>query len=161
MVSGCRTVVIPEGLLTTTTSPSQCSTATSAAFGGGNVNIMTRGIPNAPVFNVEVGSGYNSDSNDAGLTYPGGSDDGLGTDDGTRALPAELETALQTYEGDVDAFNILGTLNQDGNLHFLPEAKDINRDLALSLNRNLAFEQKDLGPDGSLEVQLGNRWYPS
>ena len=131
-----------------------------AAFGGGNVNIMTRGIPNAAVFNVEVGSGYNSDSNDPGLTYPGGSDDGLGTDDGTRALPAELETALQTYEGDIDAINILGTLNQDGNLHFLPEAKDINRDLALSLNRNLGFEQKDLGPDGSLEVQLGNRWYP-
>ena len=50
-----------------------------AAFGGGNVNILTRGIPNGPVLNVEIGSGMNSDSNDDGYTYPGGSDDGLGT----------------------------------------------------------------------------------
>ena len=130
-----------------------------AAFGGGNVNIITRGIPNGPILNFEVGSGMNSDSNDDGLSYPGGSDDGLGTDDGTRALPAELNSALQTYEGDIDPFGILGKLNQDGNLHFLPEATAINRDLALSLNRDLEFQEKSLGPDGSLEVQLGNRWF--
>ncbi len=130
-----------------------------AAFGGGNVNIITRGIPDGPVLNFEVGSGMNSDSNDDGLSYPGGSDDGLGTDDGTRALPAELNSALQTYEGDIDPFGILTKLNQDGNLHFLPEATAINRDLALSLNRDLEFQQKSLGPDGSLEVQLGNRWF--
>ena len=58
-----------------------------AAFGGGNINIVTRGIPNGPVLNFELGSGMNTDSDDNGLTYPGGSDDGLGTDDGTRALP--------------------------------------------------------------------------
>ena len=68
-----------------------------AAFGGGNVNIMTRGIPNGPVLNIEIGSGMNSDSNDDGLTYPGGGDDGLGTDDGTRAFPEELKAGLQTY----------------------------------------------------------------
>jgi outer membrane receptor protein involved in Fe transport len=130
-----------------------------AAFGGGNVNIITRGIPDGPVINVEVGSGMNSDSNDDGLTYPGGSDDGLGTDDGTRALPAELNAALQTYEGDIDPFGILTKLNQDGNLHFLPEATAINRELALSLNRDLGFENKSLGPDGSLELSLGNRWF--
>ena len=129
-----------------------------AAFGGGNVNIITRGIPDGPVFNVEIGSGVNTDSDENGLTYPGGSDDGLGTDDGTRALPADLEAALQTYEGDIDSFNILSKLNEDGNLHFLPEAKAINRQLALSLNRNLGFEEKSLGPDGSLDVSLGNRW---
>ena len=129
-----------------------------AAFGGGNVDIITRGIPNGPVVNVEVGSGMNTDSTDNGLTYPGGSDDGLGTDDGTRAFPAELEAALQTYEGDIDSFNILGKLNEDGNLHFLPEAKAINRELALSLNRNLGFQEKALGPDAGLDVSLGNRW---
>ena len=129
-----------------------------AAFGGGNVNIITRGIPNGPVVNVEIGSGVNSDSDDIGLTYPGGSDDGLGTDDGTRALPADLEAALQTYEGDIDSFNILSTLNEDGNLHFLPEATAINRQLALSLNRNLNFQEKSLSPDGSLDLALGNRW---
>jgi outer membrane receptor protein involved in Fe transport len=101
----------------------------------------------------------NSDSNEDGLTYPGGSDDGLGTDDGTRSLPAELDAALETYEGDIDPFGILTKLNEDGNLHFLPQAFAINRDLALSLNRDLGFEEKSLSPDGSFEVQLGNRWF--
>ena len=41
-----------------------------AAFGGGNVNIVTRGIPDGPVLNFELGSGMNTDSNDNGLTYP-------------------------------------------------------------------------------------------
>ena len=49
-----------------------------AAFGGGNVDIMTRSIPNGPVVNVEIGSGLNSDGSDTGYAYPGGSDDGLG-----------------------------------------------------------------------------------
>ena len=35
-----------------------------AAFGGGNVDIMTRSIPNGPVVNVEIGSGLNSDGSD-------------------------------------------------------------------------------------------------
>jgi outer membrane receptor protein involved in Fe transport len=130
-----------------------------AAFGGGNVNIITRGIPNGPVVNIEVGSGLNTDSSDPGLSYPGGSDDGLGTDDGTRAFPDELSSALQTYEGEIDPFGILSTLNQDGNVHFLPEATAINRDLALTLNRELGFQEKSLGPDGSLEASLGNRWF--
>jgi outer membrane receptor protein involved in Fe transport len=130
-----------------------------AAFGGGNVNIITRGIPNGPVVNIEVGSGLNTDSSDPGLSYPGGSDDGLGTDDGTRAFPDELSSALQTYEGEIDPFGILSTLNQDGNVHFLPEATAINRDSALTLNRELGFQEKPLGPDGSLEASLGNRWF--
>ena len=74
-----------------------------AAFGGGNVNIITRGIPNGPVFNVEIGSGMNSDSNDDGFTYPGGSDDSSGTDDGTRAFPDALARGLQQYRGNISA----------------------------------------------------------
>ena len=47
-----------------------------AAFGGGNVDIRTRSIPNGPVFNIEIGSGLNSDSGDDGSDpseiYPSG-----------------------------------------------------------------------------------------
>lgn len=130
-----------------------------AAFGGGNVNIVTRGIPNGPVLNVEIGSGMNSDSNGDGLTYPGGRDDGLGTDDGTRAFPEALTAALRRYEGDLSPENVYRRLGDDGNLHFFPEAETINRELALSLNRDLPIERKSLGPDGSLELSLGNRWF--
>ena len=33
--------------------------------------------------------------------------------------------------------------------------------LAVSLNRDVEIKEKDLGPDGSLEVALGNRWFVS
>ena len=47
--------------------------------GGGNVNIITRSIPNGPIVNVEIGSGLNSDGNTDGYTYAGGARDGRGT----------------------------------------------------------------------------------
>ncbi len=53
-----------------------------AAFGGGSVDIRTRGIPDRLVLDFEVGTGYNTDSDDDGLTYPGGDDDKWG--DGRR-----------------------------------------------------------------------------
>ena len=74
-----------------------------AAFGGGNIDIRTRGIPNGPVFNIEIGSGTNSDAGDEGYAYKGGHRDGLGRDDGTRAFPEPLQTGLQTYTGDISS----------------------------------------------------------
>jgi outer membrane receptor protein involved in Fe transport len=132
-----------------------------AAFGGGNINIRTRSIPNGPILNVEIGSGLNSDGNTDGLTYRGGHRDGLGRDDGTRAFPSELQTALQSYNGGVNPTRILEGLNADGNFHFLSEAEAINRDLAVSLNRDVELEDKKLSPDGSVELALGNRWFIS
>jgi TonB-dependent receptor len=132
-----------------------------AAFGGGNVDIRTRGIPNGPIVNIEIGSGMNSDANDRGYTYNGGSRDGLGRDDGTRAFPLELRTGLQTYRGDISPASILTQLNGDGAANTLADAQAVNRDLALSLNRDVEIETKNLSPDGSLELALGNRWFLS
>ena len=101
----------------------------------------------------------NSESNDDGFTYPGGSDDSLGTDDGTRAFPAALSAGLQEHRGNLAPTNILQTLNGDGNFHFLSEAEAINRDLAVSLNRDVEIGNKSLPPDGGLEFSLGNRWF--
>src|SRR5688572_27600800 len=81
-----------------------------AAFGGGNINIRTRAIPNGPFFNVEIGSGFNSDAGDDGLTYRGGHRDSLGRDDGTRGFPTGLQTALQSYNGSVNPTQILAGL---------------------------------------------------
>jgi TonB-dependent receptor len=131
-----------------------------AAFGGGNVNIVTRGIPEAPVVSVEIESGYNSESGDDGITYVGGHDDSLGTDDGTRAYPFALQEARQTYLGDIAATGIYNGLVRDGNVHTFAEAETINRDLATSLYRNIDFQQKSLSPDAGLEAAFGNSWYP-
>ena len=129
-----------------------------AAFGGGGVDIRTRGIPDRMVLDVQVGTGWNSDSNDDGLTYPGGSDDDWGTDDGTRALPQEIATAINDFQGDVSPTGILTALNRDGGFHTLAEAEQINREFATSLNRNVDFQQKSLDPDLSVEGAIGNAW---
>jgi TonB-dependent receptor len=130
-----------------------------AAFGGGNVDIRTRTLPEDFLFNVSVGIGTNSQSSDDGLTYPGGSDDSIGTDDGTRALPREIRDAIQTYRGNLSQTNIFNTLLQDGQNHTFEEAQQINRELATSLNRDVDFRDTSMDPDKSLELSAGNSWY--
>ncbi len=41
----------------------------------------------------------------------------------------------------------------------MSEAEAINRDLAVSLNRDVEIGNKSLPPDGGLEFSLGNRWF--
>ena len=130
-----------------------------AAFGGGNVDIRTRTIPDDFEFNVQFGIGTNSENSDDGIEYPGGSDDELGTDDGTRAIPAEIREAIQTYRGNLSQNSILNTLLMDGQFHSPEEAQQINRELATSLYRDVDFRSKSVDPDASVELSAGNSWY--
>jgi TonB-dependent receptor len=130
-----------------------------AAFGGGNVDVRTRGIPDEFVFSLQLGTGWNSESSNDGLTYPGGGDDRWGTDDGTRALPSEISAAIDQYQGDISATNIYNTLIRDGEFHSFAEAELINRQIATALNRDVDFRSKSMGPDLSGEVAIGNSWY--
>lgn len=61
-------------------------------FTGGGINIVTKSFPEKFFFNMSVGGSYNTQStlNERFLTYPGGSLDWVGMDDGTRALPSAL-----------------------------------------------------------------------
>jgi hypothetical protein len=129
-----------------------------AAFGGGNIDIMTRSIPNGPIFNIEIGSGLNSEGSTDGYTYRGGRDDGVGRDDGTRAMPTALREGLAAFRGNVTPENIQ-SMGQSGTPLSDAEASAINRSLGLSLYRDVEIERKSLGPDGGLEVALGNRWF--
>jgi TonB-dependent receptor len=129
-----------------------------AAFGGGNVDVRTRGLPDRFVADVEIGTGWNSDSDGSGYTYPGGSDDRWGTDDGTRALPRGITTAISDYTGDITPTGILRALNRDGGFHTLAEAEQINREIATNLNRNLDLRKESLDPDINVEAALGNMW---
>ena len=129
-----------------------------AAFGGGNVNIITRGIPNGPVASVEFESGWNFHSED-GLHYPGGSGDRLGEDDGTRAFPAAISAAIQQYQGNIGPTGIFNGLKRDGNFHAFSEAESLNRELATALNRNVEITSRSMNPDGGIQAALGNRWF--
>ncbi|MEE4298250.1 MAG: TonB-dependent receptor [Pseudomonadales bacterium] len=129
-----------------------------AAFGGGNIDIRTRNIPDGPIFDIEVGSGWNFESGSNTFTSSGGDDDWFGADDGGRALPAEISGAIQQYRGDVSTPNILNTLRFDGPAT-LTEATAINRQLATSLDATTGIREADVDADISLETTLGNRFY--
>lgn len=63
-------------------------------WAGGLVQVNTRDIPSKNFFNIQIGTGFNTQT--AGkdfYTYKGGKTDFLGIDDGTRALPAAYPTS--------------------------------------------------------------------
>lgn len=129
-----------------------------AAFGGGNIDIRTRGVPEGLVAEFKVGSGWNSDNSDDVLKAPGGGDDKWGTDDGTRALPGEISAGIADYQGSFSSANILQALRRDGQFHTIGEAEAINRQLATSLNRDIDIQSESANPDVSLEAVLGDSW---
>ena len=77
-----------------------------AAFGGGNIDIRTKAIPEDRVFTAKLNTGWNSESSDDGVTYSGGSDDKWGTDDGTREIPQAIVEGIQNYRGSFAPINI-------------------------------------------------------
>ncbi|MFX3658038.1 MAG: TonB-dependent receptor domain-containing protein [bacterium] len=131
-----------------------------AAFGGGNVDIRTKRIPEDRVFSIGIKTGWNSDS-DNGFTYSGGGDDKWGKDDGTRSLPNAIAEGIQTYQGNFSISNIFNVLRRDGQFHTVDEAVAINQDLATALNRDFDLREKSLDPDLSAEIVGGYRWFLS
>ncbi|MDX1403020.1 MAG: TonB-dependent receptor [Woeseiaceae bacterium] len=129
-----------------------------ANFGGGAVDIRAKGIPDGFVASIEFGGGFNSEASGTGLTYPGGGDDKFGTDDGTRALSADLLNAIDTFQGDIGVQSLLTMLRRQDPSATLADAQAINRSLALELNRNIVPQQKDLAPDVGVRASIGNSW---
>lgn len=106
-----------------------------AEFGGGTVQLRTRGLPDAFLFRTSVGLTYaDGTTGEDGLRYDGGRRDFTGVDDGSREAPnGLLEPRLPT---DPQALERLGD------------------ELAA---RGLAITPGSLGPSGNASVALGNR----
>jgi TonB-dependent receptor len=119
-----------------------------ANFGGGAIDIRTRNVPSGPVAAISIGTGFNSESDD-GLSYP---------DSGSSALPGALRSAISRYQGDLSQTNIYDVENDSGNAVTREQAEGIQRDLILSLNRNVAISQGSLDRDRDIKVDLGNAW---
>ena len=135
----------------------------AASFGGGNVDIRTNGIPEELTFSFEAGTGMNTETDGDVLSYAGGSDDAFGSDDGTRALSANIESALQRFRGDLSVSSIRDTLVAEGNQfgsaqEAFSAAQAINRELALNLNRDIAVEEDSSSPDADVKASVGNRF---
>ncbi|HET8817844.1 MAG TPA: TonB-dependent receptor plug domain-containing protein, partial [Pseudidiomarina sp.] len=122
-----------------------------ANFGGGNVDIRTVSIPTDQIFEVSIGTGWDSNFSDDGLTYAGGDSDWKGTDDGSRSLSSAMVSALARYQEDINAANIA---NVDG--ISITDAQAINRNLAASLNTQNEVYTKSLSPDIKGSVSFGD-----
>ncbi|MCW8126008.1 TonB-dependent receptor domain-containing protein [Microbulbifer halophilus] len=136
----------------------------AATFGGGNVDIRTKGIPDQLTYSIEMGSGFNSETSGDVLSYKGGGDDAFGTDDGTRAMPSELQAALQRFQGGLGVNDIRETLLAEGNEYGSPQeeiaaAEALNRELALNLNRDISIKEESSDPDYNFKGSVGNRFY--
>lgn len=114
------------------------SPSKSANFGGGNVDIRLKTIPNEFVFKISGGVGINTENLNDGLDYQGGSDDFIGRDDGTRAIPQALR----------DVFDRRLTI------------EDISiadqQEIALGLNRNLDPSLSSVDPNANFDLSVGN-----
>lgn len=108
-----------------------------AHFAGGNVNVRTKSIPTEKILKFSIKLGTNTD-NKSSPFYAGGSDDALGNDDGTRALPEAFRQAFATTGIDslapADAVSLLS-----------------------SLNRNISAKEVSPDPDVSLGLSIGGK----
>ena len=128
-----------------------------AAFGGGAVDIRTKGIPTGFTYALEVGSGLNFENDGDVFSYQGGGDDRLGVDDGTRAMSADLAAGIDRFLANVDVQGILTGLRREGRADAtVAEARRINRELALHLNRDISITEESVGPDLNFKGSIGN-----
>lgn len=127
-----------------------------ANFAGGSVDVRTKRIPDGFTAFWEIGTGFNTAVNGNVNSYAGGSEDALGTDDGSRGLSSNLLQQLNRFQGNVDVQGILGVLQSEDPNATLADAQLVNRQLALELNRNITLESKDPLPDVDFKGSIGN-----
>ncbi|MBW6537159.1 MAG: TonB-dependent receptor, partial [Mariniphaga sp.] len=111
-----------------------------ADFTGGMMNVETKDFPEEKIISVSVSTSFNPDMhlNSDYLTYPGGSTDFLGFDDGTRALP---ERAAQP--------------NIPTPISGAPQQETV--DFIKSFNPQLAANRQTSPVDYSVSFSLGNQ----
>lgn len=129
----------------------------SANFGGGAVDIRTKGIPDEFTVKVEFGMGVNNQNPRKIHSYAGGGDDRWGTDDGTRALSSVISNAMATYLGNPNTnaiYTIIRGQNPDADFF---DAQTLNRQLASELNRNISVTEESVTPDYEFRASVGNR----
>ena len=84
--------IFPASLLASLQTVKTFSPDQPGGFAGGSVQVFTKDFPEELTMSLSMSSGFNTQATgEDGLTYPGGSLDFLGFDDGSRALPNIVE----------------------------------------------------------------------
>lgn len=117
-----------------------------AHFGGGNVNIRTKTIPNQFVFKVSASIGSNSNNSQEGFFYSGGDEDWTGRDDGSRALPSVISRSLEQAQAD-DGI--------EGSNSF-PLSLEQRQEMLSSMFWNIGPDNENISPDVGLGLTVGN-----
>jgi TonB-dependent receptor len=102
-----------------------------------------------------LGSGFNSELTGDVYSYPGGSDDDFGSDDGSRKVSGELLSQINRFQGNVDVQGILNQLRRQDPGATLADAQLLNRQLGLELNRHIGLERRSPHPDIGLKGNIG------
>lgn len=80
--------IFPASLLSSLQTVKTFSPDQPGGFAGGSVQVFTKDFPEALMMSLSLSTGFNTQTTGTeGLTYPGGSLDFLGFDDGSRDLP--------------------------------------------------------------------------
>ncbi|WKD25401.1 TonB-dependent receptor plug domain-containing protein [Pseudoalteromonas sp. KG3] len=130
--------LFPSGIIESLSVQKSYSPSMPASFGGGNVDIRLKSIPDQFVFDVSGQLGYNTNNFDDGIEYNGGSNDWYGVDDGTREIPDSI----------MDIYNSGQSLDD-----LTPEQ---SRALALDLNRDYDPQATSVNPNTKFTATLGN-----
>ncbi|QEI12766.1 TonB-dependent receptor domain-containing protein [Cellvibrio japonicus] len=144
--------LLPSSIVKTLKVQKAYSPDLPAHFGGGNVDIRTTSIPEDFVFELSLGTGSNSESSGDGLGYASNKRNGL---------PHDIDQALDLYQGKINVNGIIDIIDTDGGSptpEQLTEARTINRNLMLSLDRDIEIEKKSNDLDLSGNLTLGNSW---
>lgn len=84
--------IFPASLLASLQTVKTFSPDQPGGFAGGSVQVFTKDFPEAFNMSLSVSTGFNTQATGTeGLTYPGGSLDFLGFDDGSRTLPSIIQ----------------------------------------------------------------------
>lgn len=118
-------------------------------FGGGTIQLRTKGFPEAPSFKISGTLGYAEGTTfEDGFGYDGGSRDWTGRDDGTRDLPATLENLRQ--------HGLFLRRQTPANPNGLTPAQI--EAVGEEVSGVFDLDRENIGPNGSLALAGGNRW---
>jgi len=145
--------LIPSSIVETLKVQKAYSPELPANFGGGAIDIRTKGVPDEFLFNIAIGTGVNFDSTE-GLTYSSHGKES--------PIPVQIKQALDTYQGNLSEQRIRNFYRRANPTASAAErdtfAKSTNRDLLMSLNRDVEVSERSLPLDFSNSVALGNSW---
>lgn len=132
--------LFPAAIIESLSVQKSYSPSMPAHFGGGNVDIRLKTIPDEFTLKLSGSLGSNSENTDDAIGYSGGGNDWLGKDDGTRSAPKVLADLW------------------DGRTYLNDISKDQNREIATLLNRDFDVQSKSVEPEGSFDFAVGDTW---